>query len=250
MLVGAFYYGYITSQMLGGWVTEMLGARWLFTLAVLASSAATLALPWAAPLGASATFGLRLGCGLAQGMAYTALYAAMGRWAPPRERASLLAVAMTGNQVGSILGMLATGFLCLNPGWRAPFVIFEKKFTTWDVQKKAPIPWKSLLTSGPVWALTITKCFYAWGYYTMLTKLPMYLDQVLHIPITQPGSLTRWGYVFYAAAGLLAMGVIVFTIFGTAQVQLWSSAHVPELKQKPDLLQVNVEKDTENDTKF
>ncbi|UYV62380.1 SLC17A2 [Cordylochernes scorpioides] len=399
MLVGAFYYGYITSQMVGGWVAEVLGARWLFTLAVLASSAATLALPWAAPLGASATFGLRLGCGLAQGMAYTALYAAMGRWAPPRERASLLAVAMTGNQVGSILGMLATGFLCLNPGWRAPFVIFgssgllaaimvflvvynepvehprispqELTYLTQNLphissgteKKKTQIPWKSLLTSGPVWTLTVTKTCWTWGFYTMLTKLPMYLDQVLHIPITQngvinasmyltqsitgivagyladlflhrrvasitairkgfeaaallgtaastavlpqlgcqqgaviavlvvalgclglnqggdnpnvvdlapdhagtifgisnglsaitgilaplvagflledqPGSITRWSTVFYLAAGLFAMGMVVFCAFGTAHVQPWSSAYIGEEKQATNGLQL------------
>lgn len=40
---------------------------------------------------------------------------------------------------------------------------------------KGATPWKEIFSSVPVWAISITVCFYNWGFYTFITFLPTYL---------------------------------------------------------------------------
>ncbi|XP_023234205.1 sialin-like [Centruroides sculpturatus] len=54
------------------------------------------------------------------------------------------------------------------------------------------IPWKSILTSVPVWATCIVKLFFCWGFFTFLSKLPSYLENVLHFPIQQNGLINAF----------------------------------------------------------
>lgn len=41
--------------------------------------------------------------------------------------------------------------------------------------KKRRIPWKSILSSKPVYAITGSHTAENWGYYTMITQMPMFL---------------------------------------------------------------------------
>ena len=47
------------------------------------------------------------------------------------------------------------------------------------------IPWLSIMTSRPVWAMIIAHTCSNWGGYTLLTSLPMYMSEVLHYDIKQ-----------------------------------------------------------------
>lgn len=40
---------------------------------------------------------------------------------------------------------------------------------------KLQVPWKSILTSAPVWAIVVSHFSENWGFYTLLTQLPKYL---------------------------------------------------------------------------
>lgn len=40
---------------------------------------------------------------------------------------------------------------------------------------KRKIPWKKLLTSKPVYAITVSQYTDNWGFYTMITQMPMFL---------------------------------------------------------------------------
>jgi len=42
------------------------------------------------------------------------------------------------------------------------------------------VPWLSIVKSLPVWAVAIAHFTNNWGYYTLLTCLPMYLKYILH----------------------------------------------------------------------
>nr|CAI5843027.1 unnamed protein product [Callosobruchus analis] len=44
-----------------------------------------------------------------------------------------------------------------------------------DTNKHKKIPWKSLATSMPVWAITMSHFAENWGFYTLLTELPKYM---------------------------------------------------------------------------
>lgn len=46
-------------------------------------------------------------------------------------------------------------------------------------------PWKSILTSWPVWALIVVEAGHDWGGFTIITDLPKYMSDVLHFSITE-----------------------------------------------------------------
>lgn len=52
-----------------------------------------------------------------------------------------------------------------------------------DEDDKRSIPWRSLATCVPLWAILITQCGQSWAFYTQLTELPTYMAQVLHFDI-------------------------------------------------------------------
>ena len=47
------------------------------------------------------------------------------------------------------------------------------------------IPWRAILTSGPLWAIVVAHFSYNWTFYTLLTLLPTYMKEVLGFSIQQ-----------------------------------------------------------------
>jgi len=58
-----------------------------------------------------------------------------------------------------------------------------------------PIPWSSLLTSVPLWAILLTQCGQGWAFYTQLTELPTYMKQVLRFSLKSNGLLSSLPYL-------------------------------------------------------
>lgn len=46
-------------------------------------------------------------------------------------------------------------------------------------------PWRSILTSGPLWGLIICQIGHDWGLFTIISDLPKYMSNVLHFTIAQ-----------------------------------------------------------------
>ncbi|XP_039152299.1 putative inorganic phosphate cotransporter isoform X2 [Drosophila simulans] len=60
---------------------------------------------------------------------------------------------------------------------------------------EAPIPWSSLLTSVPLWAILLTQCGQGWAFYTQLTELPTYMSNILHFDIQSNALLNAVPYL-------------------------------------------------------
>ncbi|KAI1288230.1 Sialin [Halotydeus destructor] len=54
---------------------------------------------------------------------------------------------------------------------------------------RPPVPWRAILTSSPVIAVIISKFSLGWTFFTILSKLPAYLNDVLHVSPTENGLL-------------------------------------------------------------
>lgn len=52
------------------------------------------------------------------------------------------------------------------------------RFMFW-LLKAMRTPWKAIFTSVPMWALIIVHCGQNWGYWTLITELPTYMNDVL-----------------------------------------------------------------------
>ena len=48
-----------------------------------------------------------------------------------------------------------------------------------------PIPWKAIFTSLPLWAIVLAHFTQTWGLYTMMSELPLYFNQRLHLNLKQ-----------------------------------------------------------------
>jgi hypothetical protein len=45
--------------------------------------------------------------------------------------------------------------------------------------QKRRTPWVAILTSLPMWAVVIAHCGQNWGFFTLLTEMPSYMNSIL-----------------------------------------------------------------------
>lgn len=54
-----------------------------------------------------------------------------------------------------------------------------------DSPKALKTPWKGIFTSVPVWALIIVHCGQNWGFWTLITELPIYMNNILEFKLEE-----------------------------------------------------------------
>ncbi|XP_039595282.1 sialin isoform X1 [Polypterus senegalus] len=233
VILSSFFYGYILTQVPGGYLAGYFGGKLFLGLGVLVTAVLTLLTPLAASLGVPYLVILRALEGFGEGVTYPAMNAMWAKWAPPLERSRLMTFSGTGGSFGSFVALPITGFICHSLGWAYVFYIFGKLFSTgaagciwallWfclvtdeplshpriskqerdhitssvGLQGKChgwTLPFLSMLTSLPLWAIIIAHFCINWSFYTLLTTLPSYMSQVLHFSIKENGFLSAVPY--------------------------------------------------------
>lgn len=192
LVLGAFFYGYITTQFLGGYLADRFGAKILFGVGVGCTSILTILTKPIADLGFGYMIALRVLEGIGEGVTFPAATSFWGRWAPPNERASLAALAYSGAQFGTIISMPISGIICQTLGWPSMFYIFGSISCIWVViwfilaestpakysgmapreleyitaklpsskQSTTSVPWLNILCSIPFWSILFAHvCF-------------------------------------------------------------------------------------------
>ncbi|XP_055339783.1 sialin-like isoform X3 [Paramacrobiotus metropolitanus] len=86
LILSSFFWGFILTQIPGGWFSRKFGAKYPFGLAVLLSGLFGLLMPVAATWHYSALLTLRILQGVVQGVSMPAAHHLLGLWAPPNER--------------------------------------------------------------------------------------------------------------------------------------------------------------------
>ncbi|KAG8185457.1 hypothetical protein JTE90_022388 [Oedothorax gibbosus] len=230
VVLGAYFYGYVCTQVIGGRMSEVVGGKWVIGLSILIGSLLTFITPIAADIGVVAIVIVRAIMGFVHGVCLPTAFAMFAQWAPPEERSTLIALCVIGDHVGTVVTMPLTGYLCeygFAGGWPSVYYILGILGCVWFVfwvclahnrptdhpritskeidyiqkghvqmteDQKLPVPWKSVLTSMPVWSVAIVSFCGSWGHTTLLTKLPTYLKVVLHVPIQKNGLLNSLVY--------------------------------------------------------
>ncbi|CAL8390908.1 unnamed protein product [Arctogadus glacialis] len=235
-ILGSFFYGYILTQVPGGYLASRYGAKWLMGLGILSTVIFTLLTPLAADLGAGYLIAVRVLEGIGEGVTYPSMYAMWAAWAPPLERSRLLTLSFTGAQLGTVIALPLSGEICYYLDWTWIFYVFGMVGLVWFVlwsllvfnspdrhprisdrertyicsslenevsRELGPVPWGSILTCRPLWAIVVAHFSYNWTFYTLLTLLPTYMKNVLGFSIQQNGVLSALPYL---GSGLLAVG--------------------------------------------
>ncbi|CAJ0578784.1 unnamed protein product, partial [Mesorhabditis spiculigera] len=235
-ILGAFFNGYLCSQILGGYLASRFGGKRVILYTVLGSSLLTLLSPIAARTHHMALYALRTVIGFLQGATFPAMHTMWALWGPPLERSVLTGVSYAGAQIGNMLVLSVSGILCehgFDGGWPSIFYSFGVFGVIWcacwhyftsdrpsthtriskeeaeyiessleetmgkSTDKPRATPWMSLLTSRAVWACWIGHFAGDWGAYTMMLALPSFLKDVLGVNLSSLGFLSAAPYLAY-----------------------------------------------------
>ncbi|CAB0016293.1 unnamed protein product [Nesidiocoris tenuis] len=164
------------------------------------------------------------------GFFYPCINTHMSKWAIPQERGRLFSTCFSGTQLGTIIMLGLGGFLAVGPGgWWSIFYTSGGLSILWGISclilgadspaehrtisaaernyiesnfkdsstesKKMKIPWLSIATSIPMWALFLVQLAQNWGFWTLLTLMPTYIDKVLGFNIKENGLLSALPYI-------------------------------------------------------
>lgn len=97
LILGAFFWGYLVTQIPGGQLAERFGGKYIYGLSMGAAAIATLLCPFGAKNSFVALILLRVLIGLCEGVAYPTMHTMWANWAPPMERSRLVGFSYSGN---------------------------------------------------------------------------------------------------------------------------------------------------------
>ncbi|KAA0710345.1 Sialin H(+)/nitrate cotransporter H(+)/sialic acid cotransporter [Triplophysa tibetana] len=227
-VLSAFFFGYLFTQIPGGYLSGRFGGKIFLGGGVLGTAALTLLTPLSAQFGPKWLFALRALEGFGEGVTFPAMMAMWARWAPPLERARLMTFSGAGSSFGAFVALPLTGFICQRLGWPAVFYSCGAVGCLWalfwfflvsDEPRAHPrisdqekdyiinsvgaqgtahgwsVPVRSMAISVPLWAIIISQMCSNWSYYTLLTSLPIYMETILHFNLQQNSMLSALPYL-------------------------------------------------------
>ncbi|XP_055627263.1 vesicular glutamate transporter 2-like [Toxorhynchites rutilus septentrionalis] len=241
-VLSSFFYGYILTQIPGGYISNRFGANNVFGVGVGTTAILTLLTPTAAYAGIGWLFAVRVLEGMFQGVSFPCMHVLWSRWAPPSERSRMVMFSFAGVFAGTIIAMPMSGVLAETLSWESIFYVFgtvgcvwyigwwlivkrspeedtlisfkEKEFILQSLgrvegeQENIRHPWRAIFTSKAVFALIVANFCENWGFYTLLTQLPTFLKDTMHFEVQTTGFIAALPYfamgLTLAVAGYLA----------------------------------------------
>ncbi|KAH8407680.1 hypothetical protein KR222_010695, partial [Zaprionus bogoriensis] len=124
-ILSSFFWGYIMTQFLGGFLCRRFGARITIFISTLGSATLALIIPFCVDSGGWVAYCIiRVGMGLFQGLMFPCIHAHLANWCPVTERNRLGALANTGLDAGALLAMFVSGQVAASSmGWPGIFYI-------------------------------------------------------------------------------------------------------------------------------
>lgn len=241
----SFLWGYIFSSVIGGALVDRYGGKRVLAWGVALWSLATLLTPWAASHSTTSLLAIRAFFGLAEGVALPSMSTLLSRWFPSHERASAVGISMAGFHLGNVAGLLLTPILMSSIGVSGPFILFSSLgllwLTTWVFKvtndpcenhfiskselrliqtgkNNSPLnncklpPIRLILSKLPTWAIIFANVTNNWGYFVLLTWMPVYFKTVYNMNLKQAAwfSAVPWGLM--AVSGYIAGATSDFLI--------------------------------------
>lgn len=125
-LDSSFFWGYLITQVPGGFLASLYPANKIFGLAIAVSSFLNLLVPGALRIHPILDMIVQVCKGLAEGVTYPACHGIWKYWAPPLERSRLATLAFCGSYAAVVIGMPLSGILNDWFSWSASFYFYGK----------------------------------------------------------------------------------------------------------------------------
>uniref|UniRef100_A0A8C2SQ11 Vesicular glutamate transporter 1 n=1 Tax=Coturnix japonica TaxID=93934 RepID=A0A8C2SQ11_COTJA len=223
MIHGSFFWGYIITQIPGGFIAQKFAANRVFGLAIVSTSVLNMLIPSAARTHVGCVIAVRVMQGLVEGVTYPACHGIWSKWAPPLERSRLATTAFCGSYAGAVIAMPLAGILVQYTGWSSVFYVYgsfglcwymfwvlvsyespavhptisseERKYIQDSIGETPPLsqlatPWRQFLTSLPVYAIIVANFCRSWTFYLLLISQPAYFEEVFGFEISKVGLLS------------------------------------------------------------
>lgn len=228
-VLGSFFWGYVLTEILGGRLAEIVGAKRIFGGGMLFASILTILTPAACYIDFYVVLILRAVLGFFLGATWPAMPPMATKWIPPLERSKFIANMMA-SSLGAALTLPICGYLISTLGWASVFYVTGTVGLVWSVLwfllihdspaqhpriskeeraeieakiaegeggksiKPSSVPWIQILISLPVWAIIITHACSVFGYFMVVNQLPTYMKDVLNYNIKKNGVLSSLPY--------------------------------------------------------
>ena len=219
LMLSAFFWAYVPSQPLMGWLADRLGAARVLAGGFTLWSASTFCAGLTA--GVLQLIALRLLMGVGESVFYPSALALLAQRVRDEHRARATAVMQFGSYVGPALGSFVGGMVMIYYGWRVMFFGLGLASLLWlmpwsrqlrTVPRVTPAaaggggpPYSMILRQRALWATTLGNFCGNYAFYFVFTALPLYLVDERGLSL---GSMTRVNTVFYTvdALSVLATG--------------------------------------------
>ncbi|CAB1339302.1 unnamed protein product [Coregonus sp. 'balchen'] len=227
MIHGSFFWGYIVTQIPGGYICSRLAANRVFGLAIFLTSTLNMLIPSAARTHYGLVIFVRILQGLVEGVTYPACHGIWSKWAPPLERSRLATTSFCGSYAGAVIAMPLAGILVQYSGWSSVFYLYgcfgifwymfwilvsyespavhptitqeERVYIEESIGESAKLmgpaekfktPWKKFFTSMPVYAIIVANFCRSWTFYLLLISQPAYFEEVFGFEISKVGMVS------------------------------------------------------------
>eukprot|EP00271_Cylindrocystis_brebissonii_P011117 TRINITY_DN2787_c0_g1_i1.p1 TRINITY_DN2787_c0_g1~~TRINITY_DN2787_c0_g1_i1.p1 ORF type:complete len:488 (+),score=16.49 TRINITY_DN2787_c0_g1_i1:403-1866(+) len=131
-VLSAFYYGYASSQVPGGWASQRLGGRRVLLLSFLLWSICCITTP-TKPGPILGLIFTRLLVGVAQGFIFPSIHTVLAQWIPPHERSRSVSLTTSGMYFGAAIAMLLLPGLVASRGPDSVFQLVAGLGITWGI---------------------------------------------------------------------------------------------------------------------
>ncbi|XP_023311166.1 sialin-like [Anoplophora glabripennis] len=229
IMLSSFFWGYICFQIGAGQLAKNYGPKLFLGGTTLIGSLFCLLIPlFGKYFGYGGVIACRVMTGLSQGFIFPCVHTLLSSWAPVQDRAKISTFAYAGGPLGSVISMPVTGFISNSIGWPVAFYLYGGLGAAWSViwffvgsdspskhpnisdeerkyieaglqndddKENIPTPWKAIFTSLPFWAILVTHCGQNWGFWTLFTEIPSYMQNILNFNIASNSTLSALPYL-------------------------------------------------------
>jgi MFS family permease len=209
LVFSAFAYPYLVFQIVGGWISDRLGARRTLIVCGAIWGGATVLTGMAGGLASMLVARLLLGFG--EGATFPAATAAMSRWVPKSRRGYAQGITHAAARIGNAVAPAAIVLIMAKYGWRESFYVcagisfawvaiwaltfseFPKDHPRVTAQELASLPSPTINAKNVPWRrllvrmtpVTIVYFCYGWTLWLFLSWIPQYFLHSQSLDITR-----------------------------------------------------------------
>jgi len=198
MTLSAFFCGYVTTNVLGGYLADRHGGDIVMFYTAIIWSALTIMLPFLATShiadSTKMVLLIRFFTGVSQGVFFPSFTAILTKHVAASERGFVYSFAFSGASAGTIITGFAGSILMDRYGWRCVFTVVGVLALVWvvwlrwlmsvckirsslvfkDKKAKEPVPWIKFAMQWPFWGLFIAYFASNYCFYNVLAWIPVY----------------------------------------------------------------------------